>query len=107
MADSTKTDLSKVTASRRPVMDPALSEDLMARVLTPENLRKAWPQVKANHGAPGAEGMTGEDFPAVAREHGPSSRQAEREETPPPSPVRRPELPKRHGPGKRRGGSPL
>ena len=70
MADSTKTDLNKVTASRRPVMDPALSEDLMERVLTPENLRKAWHQVKTNHGAPGVDGMTIEDFPAFARSTG-------------------------------------
>lgn len=106
MADSTKTDLSKVTAPRRPVMDPALSEDLMARVLTPENLRKAWHQVKANHGAPGVDGMTIEDFPAFAREHWPSIRQALRDETYQPSPVRRTEIPKRHGQGKRMLGIP-
>ena len=106
MADSTKTDLSKVTASRRPVMDPALSEDLMARVLTPENLRKAWHQVKTNHGAPGVDGMTIEDFPAFAREHWPSIRQALRDETYQPAPVRRTEIPKRHGKGKRLLGIP-
>ena len=58
MTDSTKTDLKQVTASRRQAMDPALSEDLLERVLTPENLRKAWSQVRANHGAPGVDGMT-------------------------------------------------
>jgi RNA-directed DNA polymerase len=83
-------------------MDPALREDLMARVLTPENRRKAWHQVKANQGAPGVDGMTMEDFPAVAREHWPSIRQAVRDETYPPSPVRRTEMPQRHGQGKRR-----
>jgi len=51
------------------VIDPALSENLMERVLAPENLRKAWYQVKANHGAPGIDGMTSEDFPTFAREH--------------------------------------
>ena len=81
MADSTKTDLKQVTTSRRRAMDPALGEDLMERGLTSENLRKAWHQVKANHGAPGVEGMTGEDFPAFAREHWPSIRQALRDET--------------------------
>jgi RNA-directed DNA polymerase len=106
MADSTKTDLNKVTASRRPVMDPALSEDLMERVLTPENLRKAWHQVKTNHGAPGVDGMTIEDFPAFAREHWPSIRQALRDETYQPAPVRRTEIPKRHGKGKRLLGIP-
>ncbi len=106
MSDSTKTDLSKVTPSRRTVIDPALSDDLMERVLAPENLRKAWGQVQANHGAPGVDGMTVEDFPAFAREHWPSIRQALRDETYQPSPVRRTEIPKRHGRGKRLLGIP-
>ena len=106
MADSTKTDLSKVTTSRRTVMDPALGDDLMERVLRPENLRKGWHQVKANHGAPGVDGMTIEEFPAFAREHWPSIRQALRDETYQPSPVRRTEIPKRHGQGKRLLGIP-
>jgi RNA-directed DNA polymerase len=106
MADSTKTELSKVTASRRMAIDPALSDELMGRVLTPENLRKAWHQVKANHGAPGVDGMTIEDFPAFAREHWPSIRQALRDETSQPSPVRRTAIPKRHGQGKRLLGIP-
>ena len=106
MADSTKTDLNKVTASRRRSMDPALSEDLLERVLASENLRKAWHQVKANHGAPGVDGMTIEDFPPFARAHWPSIRQALRDETYQPSPVRRTEIPKRHGQGKRLLGIP-
>jgi RNA-directed DNA polymerase len=106
MADSTKTDLSKGTTSRRTVIDPALSEDLMERVLASENLRNAWQQVKANHGAPGVDGMTMEDFPAFAREHWASIRQALRDETYQPSPVRRTEIPKQHGHGKRLLGIP-
>ena len=93
MTDSTKTDLKQVTASRRRAIDPALSDDLMARVLTSENLRKAWHQGKANHGAPGVDGMTIEDFPAFAREHWPRIRQAVRDGTSQPSPVRRTEIP--------------
>jgi RNA-directed DNA polymerase len=106
MTDSMKTDLKQVTASRRPVITPALSDDLMERVLVPENLRKAWQQVKTNHGAPGVDGMTIEDFPAFAREHWPSIRQALRDETYQPAPVRRTEIPKRHGQGKRLLGIP-
>lgn len=106
MTDSTKPDLKQVTAPRRMPMDPALSEDLMERVLTPEHLRNAWRHVKANHGAPGVDGRTIEDFPALAREHWPSIRQALRDETYQPSPVRRTEIPKRHGQGKRRLGIP-
>jgi RNA-directed DNA polymerase len=106
MSDSTQTDLQQATAARRTVIDPALSDDLIERVLTPENLRKAWQQVKANHGAPEVDGMTVEDFPAFAREHWPSIRQALRDETYQPSPVRRTEIPKRHGPGTRVLGIP-
>ena len=106
MADSTKTDLKRVTASRRVSINPALSDDLMERVLVPENLRNAWHQVKANRGAPGVDGMTVEDFPAFAREHWPSIRQTLRDETYQPAPVRRTEIPKRHGQGKRRLGIP-
>jgi RNA-directed DNA polymerase len=80
-------------------MDPALSDDLMERGLAAENVRKAWRQVKANQGAPGVDGLTIEDFPAFAREHWPSIRQALRDETYQPSPVRRTEIPKRHGQG--------
>ena len=78
----------------------------MARVLTPENLRNAGHQVKATHGAPGVDGMTSEDFPALARTHGPRIGQAWRDETYQPAPVRRTEIPQRHGPGKRRLGIP-
>jgi RNA-directed DNA polymerase len=106
MADSTKIDLTQATASRRKAIDPALSADLMERVLAAENLRKAWCQVKTNHGAPGVDGMTIEDFPAFAREHWPRIRQALRDETYQPSPVRRTEIPKRHGQGKRMLGIP-
>ena len=78
----------------------------MARMLTAENLRKAWHQVKANHGAPGGDGRTIEDFPAFAREHWARIRQALRDETYQPSPVRRTEIPKRHGQGRRLLGIP-
>ena len=78
----------------------------MARVLAPETLRKAWHQVKANQGAPGVEGMPSEDFPAFVRDHWPSIRQAIREGTYQPAPVRRTEIPKRHGKGPRLLGMP-
>lgn len=81
MTDSTKTDLKQVRAARRRVIEPALSEHMMERGLTSENLGKAWHQVKANPGAPGLDGMSVEDFPAFAREPWPSIRQALRDET--------------------------
>jgi RNA-directed DNA polymerase len=60
----------------RDVGQPAVEANLMARVLTPENLRRAWKRVKAHRGAPGVEGITGPQVPAVAREHGPAIRAA-------------------------------
>jgi RNA-directed DNA polymerase len=78
----------------------------MERVLASENLRQAWRQVKANQGAPGVDGMTIEDFPLFAWEHWPSIRQALRDETYQLFPVRRTEIPKRHGQGKRLLGIP-
>ena len=80
MVDLTKPDLKQVTASRRRSINPALSDDLMARILTPANLRQAWRQGKATHGAPGSEGRTIEDFPAFAREHWASIRAALQDE---------------------------
>ena len=106
MADSTKTGPNRVTASRRQVINPALSEDLLERVLAPENLRQAWCQVKANHGAPGVDGRTIADFPAFARAHWARIRQAVREGTYQPAPVGRTEIPKPHGQGTRLLGIP-
>jgi RNA-directed DNA polymerase len=63
-------------ADRRGLTPPALHEDLMARVVDPANLQRAWKRVKANRGAPGADGMTVADFPAFAREHWSTVRQA-------------------------------
>ena len=43
------------------------STTLMQQVLTRENLQRAWEQVRANHGAPGTDGMTVEQFPHFVR----------------------------------------
>jgi RNA-directed DNA polymerase len=82
---------------RRDVTKPALHEDLMARVMDRANLQRAWKRVKANGGAPGVDGMAVDEFPAFAREHWPTIRQALLEGTYQPAPVRRVRIPKRQG----------
>ena len=47
----------------------ASSDDLLERILSRENLLRAWHRVKANGGAAGVDGMTIAQFPAFARQH--------------------------------------
>ena len=56
-------------AARRGLMQPALHDHLMERVVSAHNLRRAWKRVKANHGAPGIDGITVEEFPQFVRQH--------------------------------------
>lgn len=82
---------------RRGVIQPALHDGLMERILAADNLRRAWRQVKRNRGAPGIDGMRIEEFPAYARGHWLAIRQALREGTYCPQPVRRVSIPKPGG----------
>jgi len=81
----------------RVVMKPALENTLMARVLEPENVRRAWKRVKANRGAPGVDDITVDDFPAFARHYWPELRAALESGTYQPQPVRRKAIPKPNG----------
>ena len=75
-----------------------LDTTLMQQVLTRENLRCAWEQVKANHGAPGIDGMTVEQFPDFIRSpQWASVRKALEDGTYKPQPVRRVYIPKDSG----------
>lgn len=85
---------------------PALEVQLMERVLESRNVKRAWQQVKQNHGAPGVDGMTTGEFPTYARLHWQSTRCALMDELYRPSPVRRAFIPKPHG-GKRELGIPI
>ena len=76
---------------------PALHEDLMERVLDRENMQRAWKRVKANKGAPGIDGMRLEDFAEFACSHWAAIRQALRDGTYQPQPVRRVSIPKPGG----------
>jgi RNA-directed DNA polymerase len=77
----------------------------MERVLCPENMRRAWKRVKGNDGAPGVDRMDIEDFPAFARAHWSSIRQALLDGSYRPQPVRRRMIAKRTG-GERALGIP-
>lgn len=92
--------------ARREPTQPALHDDLMVRVMAPENLRRAWQRVKANRGAPGVDGMSVDEFPAFAREHWPTIRRALLDGRYRPTPVRRVEIPKPQGRGVRLLGIP-
>ena len=91
---------------RRGALQPALHDDLMERVLDGENVRRAWKRVKANQGCPGIDGMHIEDFAAFARSNWPAIRQALRDGTYQPQPVRRVSIPKPNGGGERLLGIP-
>lgn len=83
--------------SRRSSMDRALGENLLERRLESENVKRAWQQVKRNHGAPGVDGMGVEEFPTYAREHWKDIRQDLLDGKYRPSPVRRVYIPKPDG----------
>lgn len=106
MTDSTAT-LSPTggAEARRRITQPALHDNLMEAVLSPDNLKRAWRRVKANRGAPGIDGLRIEDFPAHAREHWPAIRQTLSEGRYQPQPVRRVTIPKPSG-GERALGIP-
>jgi RNA-directed DNA polymerase len=78
-------------------MQPALHDVLMEGIVAADNMRRAWRQVRRNRGAPGMDGMGIEDFPAYARGHWPTIRQALLDGTYDPQPVRRVSIPKPDG----------
>lgn len=82
------------------------AEDLLERILSRDNLNKAYKQVKRNHGAPGIDGMTVEDALPWLREHKEELLQSIRNGSFRPNPVRRKEIPKPDGSGVRKLGIP-
>jgi len=82
----------------RRVMDqPDPNENLLERMLSRDNLQKAWKRVKANKGAPGIDHMSIENFPEFARAQWDSIRESLMAGTYQPSPVKRVEIPKPTG----------
>jgi RNA-directed DNA polymerase len=76
---------------------PALNDNLMERVLSPENLQAAWKQVKGNKGAPGVDGVSIADYPQWAKRHWAATRRALEGGYYIPQPVKRVEIPKPSG----------
>jgi RNA-directed DNA polymerase len=79
------------------VEEPFSNDQLLECILSAENVRRAWKQVRANKGAPGIDGITVEDFPYVYRECWPEIRSTILEGSYIPSPVLRVEIPKSDG----------
>ena len=79
------------------MQQPALNEDLLQWVLSPENLQAAWKQVKRNKGAPGVDGISIEEYPQWAEQHWSATRRALERGYYIPQPVKRVEIPKPSG----------
>ena len=82
---------------KRAVEVPFLKSHLLERILSAENIRRAWKQVRANKGAPGIDGVTVAQFPDAFRDLWPQIRSNLFEGTYSPSPVLRVEIPKPDG----------
>jgi len=83
--------------TRRVMESPDPNDHLLERVLSQENLQRAWKRVRANKGAPGIDHMSVEDFPEHARNNWEGIRESLLAGTYQPSPVRRVEIPKATG----------
>ena len=79
--------------------------DLLERILSRDNLNRAYKRVRANKGAPGIDGMTIEDALPWLREHREELLETIRQGKYKPQPVRRKEIPKPDG-GVRKLGIP-
>jgi RNA-directed DNA polymerase len=70
---------------------------LLEKIVSRENMDKAWRRVKANKGAPGIDKMTIKEFPEFARTNWDNIRKSLLAGTYQPSPVKRVEIPKPTG----------
>jgi RNA-directed DNA polymerase len=82
---------------RRVVEKQFSNNQLLERILSTENIKLAWKQVRANIGAPGIDSVTVDEFPLTFRECWPEIRSAILEGRYIPSPVQRVEIPKPDG----------
>jgi RNA-directed DNA polymerase len=82
---------------RRVMEQPEPNGNLLERILSSDNVQKAWKRVKANKGAPGIDNMSIDDFPEFARAQWDGIRDSLMAGTYQPSPVKRVEIPKPTG----------
>lgn len=82
---------------KRVMEEPFSNDHLLERILSAENVRQAWKQVRANKGAPGIDAVTVDEFPDTFRKLWPKIRSDLLEGTYVPSPVLRVEIPKPDG----------
>ena len=75
----------------------ALERGLLEKIVTHENLKRAWQRVKANKGAAGCDEVSVTDFPAWARQHWPTIKAELEEGTYSANAVRRVWIPKANG----------
>lgn len=79
-------------------MGPFIPEDhLLERIVSRQNMGRAWKRVRANHGSAGVDQIAVTDFPAFARENWEHIRASLLDGTYNPLPVRRVEIPKATG----------
>ncbi len=76
---------------------PVAGTDLLERVLEPDNLRRALHQGRRHQGAPGIDGMTGDDLGAYLKTPWPTIHAAVLAGRYVPQPVRRTDIPKPRG----------
>ena len=93
-------------SSRRDMEDRPLNPITVEYVVSRENMRRAWKQVKANGGAPGVDGITIEEFSTYAKTNWEGIKASLLEGKYKPFPVKRVEIPKDNG-GTRNLGIPI
>jgi RNA-directed DNA polymerase len=79
------------------------AEQLMEEVVARENLKAALRQVRSNRGSAGIDGMTVEELPAYLRTHWPQIREQLLTGQYEPQPIKRVEIPKPEGGGRKLG----
>ena len=85
---------------------PDPNDHLLGRVLSRENMQRAWKRVKANKGASGSDAMSIEEFPRFVRNNWDAIRESLLAGTYQPLPVLRVEIPKATGGTRLRSSSP-